>query len=193
MKGTQCKQHIETTELGQTGLRDHPRRLRRLGDRRRGLGVRLGAPGRRRSRSRRSTARSSSASTGSTRPPPTASATPRRSSAARSQGLATERPYVFTKASLLEGADRRVVHSLKRDSILREAHASLERLGVDAIDLYQIHWPTPSRHRGGLGRVRRAQGAGTRPPHRRLELRRRAATADPADRAGRDPPAASTR
>ena len=54
-----------------------------------------------------------------------------------------ERPYVFTKASLLEGPDRRVVHNLRRDSILREAHASLERLGVDAIDLYQIHWPIP--------------------------------------------------
>jgi aryl-alcohol dehydrogenase-like predicted oxidoreductase len=54
-----------------------------------------------------------------------------------------ERPYVFTKASLLEGPQRRVVHSLKRESILREAHASLERLGVDAIDLYQIHWPIP--------------------------------------------------
>jgi len=53
------------------------------------------------------------------------------------------RPYVFTKASLLEGAGRRVEHSLKRDSILREAHASLERLGIDAIDLYQIHWPIP--------------------------------------------------
>ena len=50
---------------------------------------------------------------------------------------------MFTKASLLEGPGRRVVHSLKRDSILREAHASLERLGVDAIDLYQIHWPIP--------------------------------------------------
>src|SRR6201996_9490543 len=57
----------------------------------------------------------------------------------------SERPYVFTKASLLEGPDRRVVHSLKRDSILREAHASLERLGVDAIDLYQIHWPIPDQ------------------------------------------------
>jgi len=53
------------------------------------------------------------------------------------------RPYVFTKASLLEGPGRRVIHSLKRDSILREAHASLDRLGVDAIDLYQIHWPVP--------------------------------------------------
>ncbi|MGA2925093.1 MAG: aldo/keto reductase [Solirubrobacteraceae bacterium] len=55
----------------------------------------------------------------------------------------SERPFVFTKASLLEGPSRRIRHSLKRDSILREAHASLERLGVDAIDLYQIHWPIP--------------------------------------------------
>jgi aryl-alcohol dehydrogenase-like predicted oxidoreductase len=54
-----------------------------------------------------------------------------------------ERPYVFTKASLLEGRDRRVVRCLKRDSILREAWFSLERLGVDAIDLYQLHWPIP--------------------------------------------------
>jgi aryl-alcohol dehydrogenase-like predicted oxidoreductase len=54
-----------------------------------------------------------------------------------------DRPYVFTKASLLEGPDRKVVHSLKRDSIRREAEASLMRLGVHAIDLYQIHWPIP--------------------------------------------------
>ena len=40
-------------------------------------------------------------------------------------------------------AHRRVVHSLKRDSILRKAQASLKRLGVEAIDLYQIHWPIP--------------------------------------------------
>src|SRR5580700_324739 len=56
----------------------------------------------------------------------------------------TERPYVFTKCSLLEGRDRTVVHSLKRDSIMREATDSVERLGVDAIDLYQIHWPVPA-------------------------------------------------
>jgi aryl-alcohol dehydrogenase-like predicted oxidoreductase len=55
----------------------------------------------------------------------------------------SDRPYVFTKCSLLEGPDRTVVHSLKRDSVLREAEASLRRLGVDAIDLYQIHWPDP--------------------------------------------------
>lgn len=54
-----------------------------------------------------------------------------------------ERPYVFTKCSLLDDGTRHVKHVLKRDSVLREAEASLERLGVDAIDLYQIHWPNP--------------------------------------------------
>ena len=54
-----------------------------------------------------------------------------------------ERPYVFTKASLLDGGGGRVAHSLKRDSLRREVEASLTRLGVDAIDLYQIHWPDP--------------------------------------------------
>jgi aryl-alcohol dehydrogenase-like predicted oxidoreductase len=58
------------------------------------------------------------------------------------EGLA-ERPYVFTKCSLLEGPYRTVTHSLKRDSILREADASLARLGLDSIDVYQIHWPNP--------------------------------------------------
>jgi aryl-alcohol dehydrogenase-like predicted oxidoreductase len=53
------------------------------------------------------------------------------------------RPYVFTKSSLLEGPDRTVVHSLKRDSILREAEASVKRLGGEPIDLYQVHWPIP--------------------------------------------------
>ncbi len=56
----------------------------------------------------------------------------------------SERPYVFTKASLLDDGSRHVRHSLKRGSILREAEASLRRLGVDAIDLYQIHWPIPA-------------------------------------------------
>ena len=34
-------------------------------------------------------------------------------------------------------------HSLKAESIRRECEASLRRLRVDAIDLYQIHWPDP--------------------------------------------------
>jgi aryl-alcohol dehydrogenase-like predicted oxidoreductase len=59
------------------------------------------------------------------------------------EGLGRDRPYVFTKCSLLDDGTRNVAHNLKRDSILREADASLQRLGVDAIDLYQIHWPVP--------------------------------------------------
>src|SRR5271157_2380553 len=58
------------------------------------------------------------------------------------EGLA-DRPFLFTKCSLLEGPGRKVLHSLRRDSVRREAEASLARLGVDAIDLYQIHWPIP--------------------------------------------------
>ena len=53
------------------------------------------------------------------------------------------RPYVFTKASLLDGGDNSVRHNLKRDSLLREIEASLTRLRVDAIDVYQVHWPDP--------------------------------------------------
>ena len=54
----------------------------------------------------------------------------------------SRRPYVFTKCSLTwkEGS-REVVHTLDPASIRREAEDSLRRLGVDAIDLYQIHWP----------------------------------------------------
>ncbi len=52
-------------------------------------------------------------------------------------------PYVFTKASLIDEGAGKVGHNLKRDSIRREVEASLDRLGVEAIDLYQIHWPIP--------------------------------------------------
>ncbi|MCU0497368.1 MAG: aldo/keto reductase [Anaerolineae bacterium] len=55
----------------------------------------------------------------------------------------SERPYVFTKCSLVWGEDRVIDSSLKRDSIRREVEASLRRLQVEIIDLYQIHWPNP--------------------------------------------------
>jgi aryl-alcohol dehydrogenase-like predicted oxidoreductase len=57
-------------------------------------------------------------------------------------GMST-RPYVFTKCSLVWDEKRQIGHSLKSRSIRRECEASLRRLGVDAIDLYQIHWPDP--------------------------------------------------
>ena len=57
-------------------------------------------------------------------------------------GLA-ERTYVFTKGGQPEGPGRTTVQSLKRDSLRREIEGSLSRLGLDAVDLYQIHWPIP--------------------------------------------------
>jgi len=53
------------------------------------------------------------------------------------------RPYVFTKGGQPEGPGRTTIRSLRRDSLLREVEGSRERLGVEAIDLYQIHWPVP--------------------------------------------------
>jgi len=54
-----------------------------------------------------------------------------------------DRPYVFTKCSLVwdEGGD--ISNVLKKDSVKRECEDSLRRLQVDVIDLYQIHWPKP--------------------------------------------------
>jgi aryl-alcohol dehydrogenase-like predicted oxidoreductase len=56
-----------------------------------------------------------------------------------------DRPYVFTKCSMIWNERRGIGHSLKADSIRRECEASLRRLKVDAIDLYQIHWPKPEQ------------------------------------------------
>ena len=38
---------------------------------------------------------------------------------------------------------RSIYRTLDRDSVREELHASLERLGVDHVDLYQTHWPDP--------------------------------------------------
>ena len=55
----------------------------------------------------------------------------------------SERPYVFTKCSLVWDERRRVSNVLKAESIRREVEGSLRRLRTDTIDLYQIHWPIP--------------------------------------------------
>jgi len=60
-------------------------------------------------------------------------------------GLPAERrPYVFTKCARVWDENRQVGKSLSADSIRRECEASLRRLKVDVIDLYQIHWPEPA-------------------------------------------------
>ena len=56
-----------------------------------------------------------------------------------------DRPFVFTKCGLIWDeqnpmADNR--RSLRPESIGRECEASLRRLGVERIDLYQFHWPS---------------------------------------------------
>jgi aryl-alcohol dehydrogenase-like predicted oxidoreductase len=55
----------------------------------------------------------------------------------------SERPYVFTKCSLVWNKRGEIGHSLKAKSIRHECEESLRRLKVDTIDLYQIHWPIP--------------------------------------------------
>jgi aryl-alcohol dehydrogenase-like predicted oxidoreductase len=57
---------------------------------------------------------------------------------------ADERPLVFTKCGLLwDEKDPMVTPSrvLRPESIRRECEASLRRLGLERIDLYQFHWP----------------------------------------------------
>jgi aryl-alcohol dehydrogenase-like predicted oxidoreductase len=57
---------------------------------------------------------------------------------------AGSRPLVFTKCGLLwDDRDRmaEAKRSLKPESIRRECEASLRRLGVERIDLFQFHWP----------------------------------------------------
>jgi len=55
----------------------------------------------------------------------------------------SNRPYIFTKAERVWDANGNISGSLKAESIRKEVEASLRRLQVDVIDLYQIHWPEP--------------------------------------------------
>jgi aryl-alcohol dehydrogenase-like predicted oxidoreductase len=55
----------------------------------------------------------------------------------------TQRPYVFTKCSRVWDDPMTINSVLKADSVRRECEASLRRLQVETIDLYQIHWPRP--------------------------------------------------
>ena len=55
----------------------------------------------------------------------------------------SNKPFVFTKCSMRWHQDRSIYRSLKTESIAEELEGSLCRLGVETIDLYQIHWPNP--------------------------------------------------
>lgn len=57
----------------------------------------------------------------------------------------SERPLIFTKAGLVWDPDNRNALPARigsAKSLRLEVEASLKRLGVEVIDLYQMHWPT---------------------------------------------------
>jgi aryl-alcohol dehydrogenase-like predicted oxidoreductase len=53
------------------------------------------------------------------------------------------RPCVFTKCSRVWNSEGEITGCLGPASIRQECEASLRRLKVDVIDLYQVHWPDP--------------------------------------------------
>ena len=74
---------------------------------------------------------------------------------------AADRPLVFTKGGLVwDERDRKAppLRSLRPESIRSECEASLRRLGVERIDLYQFHWPDHygDQDRGLVGNHERA-------------------------------------
>jgi aryl-alcohol dehydrogenase-like predicted oxidoreductase len=62
---------------------------------------------------------------------------------ARALKATSHKPLVFTKCSLRWHDDRSIYNSLKAVSVAEELEASLRRLNVETIDLYQVHWPNP--------------------------------------------------
>jgi aryl-alcohol dehydrogenase-like predicted oxidoreductase len=62
---------------------------------------------------------------------------------ARALKSTSHKPHVFTKCALRWNEDRSIYNSIKADSVRLELEASLRRLNVETIDLYQIHWPNP--------------------------------------------------
>lgn len=53
-------------------------------------------------------------------------------------------PYIATKCGLVWNSERKIYPCLTAKSVADEIDASLKRLGVDVIDLYQVHWPMPA-------------------------------------------------
>jgi aryl-alcohol dehydrogenase-like predicted oxidoreductase len=60
------------------------------------------------------------------------------------KGLSSK-PIIATKCGLHCDKDGNIIFRLNRESVLAEVEASLRRLQIDVIDLYQIHWPNPDR------------------------------------------------
>ena len=59
-----------------------------------------------------------------------------------------KKPLIATKCGLAWNKKREMIHCLKKEKIIAECDASLKRLGVEAIDLYQMHWPDENIEEG---------------------------------------------
>lgn len=71
------------------------------------------------------------------------------------------KPLIFTKCSMRWDKKRAIYRSLKASSVVEELDASLRRLGVETIDLYQVHWPNPDEEiEEGWAELARQQKAG---------------------------------
>ena len=141
-----AKRRLPKRRLGRTDMAHHPRRLRRLGDRRRRLGVRLGRAGRQAidrrhppcGRARRQLDRHRRR----LRPRPLGGGRARRR-CATSRARAAVRLHQVRAASGTT-SDRKAPP--RRDRRARQhprarSRPRCARLGVERIDLYQMHWP----------------------------------------------------
>jgi aryl-alcohol dehydrogenase-like predicted oxidoreductase len=55
----------------------------------------------------------------------------------------SNKPLVFTKCGIVWDERREPKRTIQPESIRKEVEQSLQRLKVEVIDLYQIHWPEP--------------------------------------------------
>ena len=73
----------------------------------------------------------------------------------------SHKPLIFTKCSMRWNGERKIYRSLKAASVREELEGSLRRLGVETIDLYQIHWPNPEEElEEGWAELERQRKAG---------------------------------
>src|ERR1700733_2152876 len=80
---------------------------------------------------------------------------------AKAVKTSSHKPLVFTKCAMRWDENRTIYRSITAVSVREELEASLRRLGVETIDLYQIHWPNPDAEiEEGWAELARQQKAG---------------------------------
>jgi aryl-alcohol dehydrogenase-like predicted oxidoreductase len=80
---------------------------------------------------------------------------------AKAVKTSSHKPLVFTKCSMRWDENRTIYRSITASSVREELETSLRRLGVETIDLYQIHWPNPDAEiEEGWAELARQQKAG---------------------------------